>query len=195
MSDPQKSSPASFRGNRVGLRVSLLGLGFILLTLAVWFFIGMPLSAPSKNSALASQAQTPPETRDPVSSQVIEPVPDESTAPLTGELEQVLTGIRDANFHKDLSQLLSHYSPNFPRLTQRAQDIAKSWKIYDYRKMQFKIGEVQFSDDHNAVARVTWEIEVENISTRKYKKFSRIYLTRFIKESGHWRLKALEKVQ
>jgi hypothetical protein len=61
--------------------------------------------------------------------------------------------------------------------------------------MQFEIGEVKLSGDNNAVARVTWEVEVQNINTRKYKKLSRTYLTRFVKESGHWRLKALEKAK
>jgi hypothetical protein len=197
MSDLQKSSPSPSRWNRLGIRVFGLGLGGLLLAfLAGWFFLrGLPLSAPPQNSAPASQAQTQPNRNTPVSPPGVKPAPEESTAPLKSELEQVLSGIRDANFQKDLSQLLSHYSPNFPRLTQRARDISKSWKIYDYQKMEFEIGKVKLLSDNTAVARVTWEVEVQNINTRKSKKLSRIYLTRFVKESGRWRLEALEKAK
>ena len=44
----------------------------------------------------------------------------DSTAQLKSQLAQVLAGIKEANQKKDLSQLLSQYSPNFPQLQQRA---------------------------------------------------------------------------
>ena len=67
----------------------------------------------------------------------------DSSAKLESQLAQVLDGIKEANQKKDLPQLLSHYSPNFPHLQQRAQNISKTWKIYDYPKMDFEITEVR----------------------------------------------------
>ena len=93
----------------------------------------------------------------------------DSTAQLKSQLTQVLAGVKEANQKKDLPQLLRHYSPNFPKLRQRVQHISKAWKIYDYPKMDFEITEVNLLADQTAVARVTWDVEAHNISTRKNK--------------------------
>jgi hypothetical protein len=120
-------------------------------------------------------------------------VPAESTATLESQLAQVLAGIREANQKKDLSQLLSHYSPNFPQLQQRVQYISKTWKIYDYPKMDFKITEVRLLANKTAQARVTWNVETQNISTLKNKTIVKTYLVRFGRESSQWRIKSLQQ--
>jgi hypothetical protein len=90
---------------------------------------------------------------------------------------------------------LSHYSPNFPQLPQRAQSISKIWKTYDYPKMEFEIKEVRLLADNTALVRVTWNVEVQNISTQKNKNVSKTYLIRFVRESGQWRIKALDNAE
>ena len=119
----------------------------------------------------------------------------DSTPPLKSQLAQVLAGIKQANQKKDLPQLLSHYSPSFPQLQQRTQHISQTWKIYDYPKMDFEMTEVRLLDDQTAVARVTWKVEAHHISTLKNKHISKTYLIRFARESGQWRIKALDKAE
>ncbi|HEY9074268.1 MAG TPA: hypothetical protein VIN67_09075, partial [Desulfobaccales bacterium] len=88
-----------------------------------------------------------------------------------------------------------YYSPNFPQLPQRAQRISKDWKVYDYPEMEFEIKEVRLLADKTAVAKVIWNVEVQNISTRKIKNVSKTYQIRFVQESGQWRIKALDKTE
>jgi hypothetical protein len=78
-------------------------------------------------------------------------------------------------------------------LTQRAQSISKTWKIYDYPKMEFTITELKVMADDTVEARVTWEVEAKNISTQKSQNISKAYWIKFVRESGHWRIKALDQ--
>ncbi|MHB8069127.1 MAG: Cif family virulence factor [Desulfobaccales bacterium] len=173
-----------------------LGLGLVLVGLLLWFFIqGRAFFTVSEkgNEALPVQAQPAPGTAAaPPSALNVPPAP---ASVLKSQLEQVLAGIREANRKRDLSQLLSYYSPNFPQLTQRAQSISKTWKIYNYPKMEFDIQEVKLLDDNMAVARVTWLVEAQNISTMKQKTIARTYLITFARESGQWRISALDKAE
>ena len=107
-------------------------------------------------------------------------------------MAQVLAGIREANQKKDLPLLLSHYSPNFPQLQQRVQYISKTWKIYDYPKMDFKITEVKLLTKQTAQARVTWNVKAQNITTHQNKTILKTYVIRFSRESSQWRVKSLQ---
>ena len=131
----------------------------------------------------------------PVALPVAPQTPADSLPPLKSQLAQVLAGIGQANQKKDLTQLLSYYSPSFPRLQQRTQQISQNWKIYDYPKMDFAMTEVRLLADQTAVARVTWKVEAHTISTLKNRHISKTYLIKFAKESGQWRIKALDKAE
>ena len=148
-----------------------------------------------KKDDQAQQMQARPDQSAAAGPRVVPKAPAESNSALQGQMEQVLSGIKEANQKKDLSQLLSYYSPNFPQLPQRAQSISKDWKVYDYPKMEFEIKEVRLLADNTSVVKVTWNVEVQNISTKKIKNVSKTYLTRFVKESGQWRIKALDKTE
>jgi len=167
----------------------------VLIGFLVWFsFRGAPPSpaakkgeevkeaSPSSQSAPGPQAAAAASARD-------------SATILRSQLEQVFSGIKEANQKKDLSQLLSYYSPNFAQLTQRAQNISKTWKIYDYPKMEFEIHEISRLVDNTAIARVTWEVEAQNISTHKSKNISKTYSIKFVQESGQWRIKSLDETR
>jgi ketosteroid isomerase-like protein len=176
-----------------------LGLALVLVGLVGWFFLrgthgpSAPPS-PDEKAAKAPETQVQPGPNGSASPRAVAGVPAaEATAALRSQLEKVLTGIRAANQEKDLSQLLSHYSPNFPQLTQRAQSISKTWKIYDYPKMDFTITELKSITGDTVDARVTWDVEAKNISTQKSQNISKAYWIRFVKESGQWRIKALDQ--
>lgn len=196
MTEPQKSSHSQPRWKNIWIHGFLLGVGVVLIGSLVWFFIReTPSSPPSSTGEKAAEAQVQPRQGAPAGPPVAPEVPAESTPTLKSQLEQVLLGIREANQTKDLSQLLNHYSPNFPQLPQRAQRISKTWKIYDYPKIEFEIAEVRLLADKTAEARVTWNVEARNISTLKNENISKTYLTRFARESGQWRIKALDKAE
>jgi hypothetical protein len=173
----------------------MLVLGGVVLSGALaWFLLaGPPLSSTAKQGESAPPAQA--QTGQSASAAPLTAPSTAGPAKLKSQLEQVLAGVREANQKKDLSQLLSYYSPNFPRLPQRAQSISKNWTIYDYPTMEFEVKEVRLLDEDAAAARVTWEVEAKNISTLKSKNISKTYLVRFAKESGQWRIKALDPVE
>lgn len=196
MTDHQKSSQLPPRWKRLWIHGFVLGLGLVLVGFLLWFFIrGTPFSPTSDKGKEAPQAQAQPGQSAPAGPRVVSQVPAESTALLKSQLEQVLSGIREANQKKDLSQLLSNYSPNFPQLPQRAQSISRTWKIYNYPRMEFEIKEVKLLADNVAVAQVTWDVEAQNISTLKYKNISKTYLIRFVRESDQWRIETLDKAE
>jgi hypothetical protein len=201
MTEPQKSSHSQPRWKNIWIHGFVLGIGVVLIGSLVWLFIrGTPSSPPSITGEKAAEVQSPQEKSEPaqglpVDPAVTPPTPVDSLAVLKSELAQVLAGIKEANQHKDLPQLLSHYSPNFPQLQQRVQNISKTWKIYDYPKMDFEITEVRLLAGKTAEARVTWKVEARNISTLKNENISKNYLIRFARESGQWRIKALDKAE
>jgi hypothetical protein len=199
MSENRKSSYSQPRWKRVSIYGFVLGAVVVLIGLVAWFFLkGTPASPPSLTGGKAAEVQVPDRQTQPGKDLPGAPpaaatVPAESTATLESQLTQVLAGVREANQKKDLSQLLSHYSPNFPQLQQRVQYISKTWKIYDYPKMDFKIAEIRLLANKTAQARVTWDVEAQNISTLKNKTIVKTYLVRFSKESSQWRIKSLQQ--
>jgi hypothetical protein len=196
MTELLKCSNSQSRWKHIWVRGFVLGIGVVLIGFLVWFLIReTPSSPPSHTGEKAGAAQVQPGLGAPTTALVVPKVPAESTPTLKSQLEQVLVGIRMANQNKDLSQFLSHYSPNFPQLPQRAQSISRIWKIYDYPKMDFDLQEVRLLPDKTAAARVTWHVEAHNISTKKSKDISKSYQVRFIRESGQWRIKALDKAE
>ena len=174
----------------------LLGLG-VLIGLSIWSVMMRTSTSPTsgKKDDQAQQMQASPDQSAAAGLRVVPKASTGSKSDLPSQMDQVLAGIKEANQKKDLSQLLSYYSPNFPQLPQRAQSISKDWKVYDYPKMEFEINEVRLLADKTAVVKVTWKVEVQNISTKKIKNVSKTYLTRFVKESGQWRIKALDKTE
>jgi hypothetical protein len=195
MNDSQKSSDSPPLRKHFWTRGFVLLFGLALLGFLAWVFVRETLPPPTSNEGeTVPQAQVLSEPSAPADRQVPS-VSAEANALLKNQLEQVIAEIKDANQKKDLSQLLSHYSANFPQLTQRAQSISKNWKIYDYPKMELEIKEIKRLADDAALARVTWNVEAINISTQKSKNISKTYLIRFVRESGQWRIIALDHAE
>jgi hypothetical protein len=175
----------------------LLGAGLVLIGLLVWSLTSRTAVSPKsdKKTDQIQPAPTRPAPSAAANPRVGPKVAVDATASLKSQIEKVLTGIKEANQNKDLPQLLSYYSSNFPQLPQKAQTFSKDWKVYNYPKMEFEIKDVKLVADNNAVIKVTWNVQVQNISTKKYKDISKTYLVRFVKESGLWRIKALGKAE
>jgi hypothetical protein len=198
MSENRKSSYLQPGWKRISVYGFGLGAVVVLIVFVAWFFMkGTPPSPPALTGEKVAEVQVPHQQTQsgkdlPVPAPVAGKVPTESTAPLESQLALVLSGIREANQKKDLSQLLSHYSPNFPQLQQRVQQISKAWKIYNYPKMDFKITEIKLLAKQTAQARVTWNVETQNITTLKNNTIVRTYVIQFGKESNQWRIISLQ---
>ena len=184
---------------RKRLYVFLLGIGFLLTALLIGSWLIRPVrpvvySPPERKTDQVQQGNVPDQSAD-AGTREVPKEPEGLPVDLKSQIEQVLAGIKGANQKKDLSQLLHYYSPNFPQLPQRAQSFSRYWNVYDYPMMEFKIIEVRLLSDNDAVAKVTWNVETQNISTKKIKKISKTYLTRFVKESGQWRIQAINETE
>jgi hypothetical protein len=199
MSDHWKSSLGQHMWKHIWIHGFVIGVGFVLIGFVVWYFImdtPSPPTLPLGEKAPQVQAPQPlPNTSPPAGPPVALQTPVDSPPSLQSQLAQVMAGIGQANQKKDLTQLLRYYSPSFPRLHQRTQQISQNWKIYDYPKMDFAVTEVRLLTDQTAVARVTWNVEAHNISTLKNRNISKTYLIKFARESGQWRIKALDKAE
>jgi hypothetical protein len=201
MTDQWKSSQVRPKWKHIWIHGFVIGVGCVLIGFLAWFLVtGTPYLPNSQKSetapqVLAPQMQSPsgasPSAEPPVASKA----PVDAGAKLQSQLAQVLTGIKEANQKKDLAQLLSHYSPTFPQLQQRVRTISQNWKIFDYLKMDFHLTEVKLLGDTTAAARVTWDVETRTISTRKNKSITKTYLIRFARESGQWRVQALDTAE
>ena len=171
-----------------------MGIVIVLIGLLVWFFWEGSSSTVPRHAKPGPPVKALPGKSLPGSTKVTPLPPPAATPTLKNQLSRVLDGIKQANQQKDLAKLLSYYSPNFPRLTNRAQNISKSWKTYNYPKMDFDIKGVKRLNEDTALARVTWNVEAQYLGTQKSKNISKTYQIKFVKESGHWRIEAMQNV-
>jgi hypothetical protein len=201
MTDHWQSSPVRTRWKHIWIHGFVIGVGCVLIGFLAWFLITeTPSSSDSQKGEIgpqvqAPQVQPPPGASPPAEPPVASKAPVDTATELQNQLAQVLTGIKEANQKKDLAQLLSYYSPDFPQLQQRARTISNNWQAYDYLKMDFHLKEVRLLTDTTALARVTWDVETRTISTRKNKNIAKTYLIRFARESGQWRIKSLDTAE
>ncbi len=177
----------------------LVGLGSVAVILLVWVLIrgihGPP--SPRDSAATISFSQTRPHQAPkigavPTVTSTSSPISN-PTVILRTQVEQVLERVRAANQNKDLSQLLTLYSPTFSELPKKTQEIARAWVTCNYPKMEFLIKEVKLLPDARVFAQVIWHIQVEDRKTKNLREVTRDYLLWLIKESGEWRIQALQK--
>ncbi len=106
MADDQKSSDELLRRKPLWVRGIVLVLGFVLISSLFWYFLKGRLYSPIHNQGeQAPQAQTQPNPKAPPDYRVASTPPEESTALLKGQLQKVISEIREANQKKDLSKL------------------------------------------------------------------------------------------
>lgn len=186
---------------RLWIHGFLAGVVVLFVILLICYFIwGWPFATQEgteETKPALPQAMVTPVT-PPAPTPKILPPPGPTVKPLAppeAELTAVLTKLEEANQKKDLQQLLSLYSPSFPDLPQKVQEISRSWATYDYLSLNFKLTEINFQTPDSASARVTWKIKTRNRQTQKIKDITKVYLVRFTCESGRWCIKSLEKVE
>jgi hypothetical protein len=185
---------------RLWLHGFLAGFVVVLIILVSMFFIwGWPSTTPEvkeESKPAIPQAQAPAAAPTAPGSEAGPPAVAGKLPPATlkADLEAVLARLAEANQKKDLHLLLSLYDPAFADLQQKSGEISRTWEIYDYLSLRFRIEEIKSPSPNAAVARVIWEAGTRNRATGKIKDFTIAYLVHFTNESGQWRIKSLEKI-
>jgi uncharacterized Zn finger protein (UPF0148 family) len=125
------------------------------------------------------------------------PAPGAPAAPasLKEQLQNVLSTLREAQLHQDISQFMSVYSPTFPELADKRANTLKSWEHYDFTNLVFTIDKIQPFEPDNAIAWVTWYLDTKNRRTQELSTSTQTYKVRFAKEQGKWRIRSLEEVE
>jgi ketosteroid isomerase-like protein len=155
----------------------LVGLGLVLAVLLAWWLLwGTP---------------APPTTAE---KEAVSAAPGDAAVLLKSQVNKVLTGILEANLKKDLAQVMGYYASSFPHRRERADRISKSWELYDFLNLDFKIDEVKALGPDLALAQVTWEIETRNRKTRSLNKVTKTYLVWLARDNGQWQIQALENL-
>jgi ketosteroid isomerase-like protein len=167
----------------------LAGCGLIVLLMAAWSYSRGGLIPWHIHKEMPTETRVQTEPKESVQ------LAKSPTASLKAELEALLEALKEANQKKDLPQFVSVYSSAFPQLTQKSQEISRIWAVYDYPDMRFKIEAVEALPPDGAFAKVIWEMEAENRRTKNKKTITKAYLVWFTKESGQWRIRALEKAK
>lgn len=170
----------------IGLTLGVVGL------ISYYSITRIPLFPPTGETVSPIPVKARPEQTMPSTPATAPVAPRDPVASLELQLEQVFNGIKETNQKRDLARLLSFYSPNFPELSKRANSITKSWKIYDYQKIDFKIHEIDILAEDTAVAYVTWDVATKNLATQKIKNISKTYQVTFVRESGQWHIIGLK---
>jgi hypothetical protein len=189
--------PAPATGTPSWLIALLVGSGIVIIILVVLLFsrgTKSPPVPPPAPKAEAPAAPAPTPAPPPSATAPAAPAP-AATAALKGQLQSVLSTLREAQLHKDIFQFMSVYSLTYPNLDDKRANTLKSWEDYDYTNLVFTLDKIQPINPDNAVAWVTWYIDTRNRRTQELSSTTQTYQVRFAKELGKWRIRSLEEVE
>lgn len=181
---------------------SLAGAGIVVILLLILLFSRTtpppaPPAAAPKVEAPAPVTPSPTPTPAPA----VTPPPSPAPAPaapaeeLKEQLQKVLSTLRDAQLKKNIAEFMSVYSTTYPNYDQKRKDALESWENYDYATLVFTVDKVQAIDPNNALAWVTWYMDVRNRSNQELSSATQTYQARFVKELGNWRIRELKEVE
>jgi hypothetical protein len=176
---------------------ALVGAGIIIIILLIVLFSRTsPPPAPSapapQTEAPAPQAPAPAVTPPPPAAPAPTAAPGEE---LKEPLQKVLSTLRDAQLKKNITEFMGVYSPTLPNYDQKRKDVLNSWETYDYANLVFTVDKVQAIDAKNALAWVTWYMDIRNRNNQELSSATQTYQVRFVQEQGNWRIQELKEVQ
>jgi hypothetical protein len=140
-----------------------------------------PLEKSGPSSGIIVTPQVPP------AQQAFKSIPVPEWEEVTGLLEQ----IREAQLKKDITLFLEVYSPTFPNLDKKKESILKTWDKYDYLDMHFNIENIQKPNANTIIAKVVWDITLEDLDSKKKSILVRDYTVHFSHVSGKWLIQEL----
>ncbi|MEW6386494.1 MAG: hypothetical protein AB1491_03140 [Thermodesulfobacteriota bacterium] len=154
---------------------------------------------------LVSRGTAPPPPPAPppaVEGKPLPPAPPVAVAPerpapeasLPDQLAKVLNNLKEAQLKKDIYLYMSCYSYVYPELDQKRSDALKYWEHYNFNNLVFSLAGIQPLGPDNALAEVTWEMQVQNRRTQALDNLTQVFKVAFAKELGQWRIRSLEEV-
>jgi len=167
---------------------SLAGAGIIIIILLIALF--SRTSPPPAPPVAAPQAAAPAPTPA-----VPAPEPAAPAADLKEELQRVLSTLREAQLKKNITEFMGVYSNTLPNYDQKRKDALEAWQNFDYANLVFTVDKVQAIDPNNALAWVTWYMDIRNRNNQELTSATQTYQVRFVKEIGNWRIRELKEVQ
>lgn len=175
---------------------ALIGAGIIVIILLILLF-SRTSPPPAPPAAVPKAAAPAPPAPAPAVTAPTPPAP--PAAPpqvdVKDQLQEVLVVLRDAQLNKNISEFMSVYSTTYPNFDQKRKDALDSWENFDYANLVFTVDKVQTIDPNNALAWVTWYMDVRNRNTQELASVTQTYQVRFLKEMGNWRIIELKEVQ
>jgi len=159
---------------------ALAGAGIVIIILLIIKF-SRPGAPP------APLAPTPPGAEAPASTPA-------APAELQDQLQKVLSRLREAQLKKNITELMGVYSTTFPNYDQKRKEVLTDWENYDYTNLVFTVDKVQALDANNALAWVTWYMDIRNRKNQELTSGTQGYQVRFVREMGDWRIRELKEV-
>jgi hypothetical protein len=104
----------------------------------------------------------------------------------------VLNRLREAQIHKDLEKYLNLYASTFPQREEKRAHTLKIWGTYDYTDLEYEVGEIKPLAVDQALARVTWHLQVRNLRNNSTRTLTQTFRVWFSREAGQWRIVRLE---
>jgi hypothetical protein len=166
----------------------------ILLFVAYFFVISKPAPV---TEVVGPDGKTPEKARQTseavIPSQVppTPPLMQSTSLPEWEEIIGILEQIRTGQLKKDLQLIINAYSPDFPNIYQKKENILKTWQQYDFLEMHYKIENTQKLNDHTIIAKVVWDITLEDLRSRKKSNLLKEYTIHFSDVSGKWLIQEL----
>jgi hypothetical protein len=168
----------------------------VVIVLGVSFFFGL------RTASLPARVNTQPSTGleqpplNPLNAAIPQASPIQATLEprvvLEGEkVREILEQIRQAQLTKDINLFLKAYAPSFPNLNQKKGSVLKTWQQYDYLDLRFQVENIHQKDAHTIVARVTWDITLREVRSRKKRTVVKNFTAHFSNASGKWLLQEL----
>jgi hypothetical protein len=100
------------------------------------------------------------------------------------EVQGLLDQVRKAQLEKDINLFLGAYSPSFLNLSEKKENLLKSWQKYNYLDMDFNIENIQKKNAHTIIAKVVWDITLEEVHSKKRVNLVKDYIINFSDVSG-----------
>ncbi len=175
---------------------ALAGAGIIIIILLIVIFSRTsPTPAPPAPTPQAVAPAPPAPAVTPSPPAAPAPAPTAPEEELKGKLQKVLSTLRDAQLKKNITEYMSVYAANFPNSEQKRQDTLNSWESYEYANLVFTVDKIQTIDANNALAWVTWYMDIRNIKNKELSSATQTYQVRFVQEQGNWHIQELKEVQ
>jgi hypothetical protein len=175
----------------------LAGGGIIIIILLILLFSRTtpPPPPPAVAPKTAAPAPAPAPSVTTTAPAAPGTAPAAATAPLKEQLQKVLNVLRDAQLKKNITEFMSVYSTTFPGFDEKREKTTESWENYDYVNLVFTVDKVQSIDADNALAWVTWYMDLRNRKNQELSSATQTYQVRFVKELGHWRIRQIEEAE